>query len=117
MEDKLQCQKCRGCGKVADTSDQEPWSEWMKLPLQSAGAVLIGLIKPIPCPACGGTGQAIPPQMQLFIVQQFVKRVNARAEANIAKTHKLEDSHYAAMQSLLQEMEYVVTGEVPDDRS
>jgi len=39
-----------------------------------------------------------------MIVESFVDRVNTKAEANIAKTHKLEGSHYAAMQSILKEM-------------
>lgn len=115
MTDELKCAKCDGCGKVADTTDQEPWSAWMELPLQSAGAVLAGLVKPIPCPECGGSGQGVPEIVQLAIIRRFVKRVNARAEANIAKTHKLEGSHYAAMQSLLKEMEYAVIGEVSEE--
>ena len=54
------CRQCDGCGKVADTKDQEPWTAWTSLPLQSAGAVVAGLVKPIECPACGGTGE--PPE-------------------------------------------------------
>jgi len=52
------CKKCDGCGKVADTDDQEPWSSWMKLPLESSLAVLTGTVTPIDCPNCGGTGKA-----------------------------------------------------------
>jgi hypothetical protein len=55
MADK--CQKCDGCGKVADTEDEEPWSAWMSLPLQSSATVLMGLVKPKTCPRCGGAGQ------------------------------------------------------------
>jgi hypothetical protein len=51
------CQKCDGCGQVADTEDQEPWTFWMDLPLKSAAAVLIGLVKPKICPKCSGTGE------------------------------------------------------------
>lgn len=46
------CPKCEGCGQVADTDDQEPWTFWLKLPLESAAAVLMGLVNPIPCPVC-----------------------------------------------------------------
>lgn len=52
------CSKCEGCGKVADTDDQEPWSAWLELPVRSFGAVLLGLVKPITCPACDGDGEA-----------------------------------------------------------
>lgn len=30
----------------------------MQLPLQSAGAVILGLVKPLPCPECGGSGES-----------------------------------------------------------
>ncbi len=53
----MKCAKCHGCGQVADTDDQEPWTAWTALPLQSAGAVVAGLVKPIDCPVCGGTGE------------------------------------------------------------
>lgn len=56
----MKCQKCDGCGKVANTEDQEPWTVWMNLPLQSAGAVILGIVKPITCPYCKGTGKEHP---------------------------------------------------------
>lgn len=55
------CPACDGCGKVANTEDREPWTVWTGLPLQSAGAVLLGLVKPIPCEDCGGTGKRRQP--------------------------------------------------------
>jgi|GEM_PF-5683354 len=53
----VKCPKCNGCGKVADTEDQEPWTVWAALSLQSAAAVLAGIVRPRPCPLCGGTGK------------------------------------------------------------
>ena len=53
------CSKCDGCGQVADTDDEEPWSFWMKLPLENALAVVMGLIRPKPCPACSGVEEEI----------------------------------------------------------
>lgn len=53
----LPCEGCDGCGKVADTPDREPWTRWTALPLQSAAAVVLGVVKPIPCPYCNGTGR------------------------------------------------------------
>lgn len=52
------CEKCYGCGQVADTRDQEPWKVWLEMPLQSAIAVQMGLVRPIPCPVCKGSGLA-----------------------------------------------------------
>lgn len=54
-EDK--CPRCYGCGQLADSDDQEPWSVWMDLPFRSSAAVIMGLVNPIPCPKCGGTGR------------------------------------------------------------
>lgn len=51
------CRKCEGDGRVADTDEQEPWSAWTSLPLQSSIAVLSGVVQPIPCPDCGGSGE------------------------------------------------------------
>jgi len=48
------CKKCDGCGQVANTEDQEPWTVWLEMPLGSAAAVLVGIVKPIPCPECKG---------------------------------------------------------------
>ncbi len=50
------CSKCDGCGQVADTEEQEPWSTWLDLPLKSALAVTMEVVKPIPCPKCQGKG-------------------------------------------------------------
>ena len=55
----MKCIKCDGCGKVADTEDREPWTEWTALPLQSSVAVLIGIVKPIQCLECLGMGEVI----------------------------------------------------------
>lgn len=50
------CLRCDGCGKIADSKDGEPWTNWTTLPVQSAIAVAAGIVKPITCPDCNGTG-------------------------------------------------------------
>lgn len=50
------CRKCQGCGKIANSDEGEPWTMWEDLPPGSDLAVQLGLVRPIPCPACGGTG-------------------------------------------------------------
>ena len=53
---EIKCPKCDGCGQIADDEDQTPWKFWQELPAKSAAAVFLGLVKPIVCPACKGTG-------------------------------------------------------------
>ncbi len=50
------CPRCEGCGQIADTEQAGPWTWWLDLKPPSNMAVVIGLVKPIPCPKCGGTG-------------------------------------------------------------
>jgi hypothetical protein len=56
--DPAKCPKCWGCGKVADTEDQEPWTAWEELPPGSDLAVRAGLVKPLTCPVCDGSGKS-----------------------------------------------------------
>lgn len=56
----VECRRCLGCGRIADSEEGEPWSMWLDLPLKSAAAVTLGVVRPIDCPDCGGTGQVQP---------------------------------------------------------
>jgi hypothetical protein len=51
------CGRCDGCGKIADSDSGEAWTAWESLPPGSDLAVKMGIVKPIPCPECGGTGK------------------------------------------------------------
>jgi DnaJ-class molecular chaperone len=55
------CNECNGCGFLADSDDQEPWSAWQQMPLQSAIAVLGGVVKPKVCEKCKGMGKVMQP--------------------------------------------------------
>lgn len=57
MTDSNACGRCDGCGKIADSDEGEPWSMWEALPAQAKAAVVLGIVKPIECPDCGGTGK------------------------------------------------------------
>ena len=61
MSDEKNCDKCDGCGKIANSEDGEPWTAWQSLPPGSDVAVKLGLIWPILCPSCGGSGKAKQP--------------------------------------------------------
>ena len=51
------CRRCDGCGQIANSDDGEAWVIWEELPAPSNLAVQMGLVKPIPCPDCDGTGK------------------------------------------------------------
>lgn len=51
------CQKCDGCGRIANDDDQSPWTFWEQLPPVSDLAVRLGLVRPETCPDCGGSGE------------------------------------------------------------
>ncbi len=53
----LQCDKCAGCGYITDGESADPWKYWAELPYQSSFAIQVGLVKPIKCPVCKGTGE------------------------------------------------------------
>jgi hypothetical protein len=55
--DPTNCPRCWGCGRIADSDNAEPWICWEMLPSPSNFAVVMGIVKPLPCPACGGTGK------------------------------------------------------------
>lgn len=52
------CSRCYGCGRIADSDDGEPWSWWETLPWPSNAAVVLGVVRPIPCPACSAGAEA-----------------------------------------------------------
>lgn len=55
------CERCDGCGNVANTRNGEPWTEWSTLPPGSDLAVRAGIVRPVSCPSCGGSGEATAP--------------------------------------------------------
>jgi hypothetical protein len=52
----IQCGQCAGCGKIANTTDGEPWSAWENLPPGADLMVKLGMVFAIPCPFCQGKG-------------------------------------------------------------
>jgi len=50
------CQQCNGWKRV-DDGDGQSWQYWEELPAQSRIAVTMGIVKPIECPRCGGSGK------------------------------------------------------------
>lgn len=56
-EDETRCTRCRGCGQIADSTEGEPWTDWKELPPGADLAVRLGVVKPLKCPACDGTGR------------------------------------------------------------
>lgn len=56
VQAEQKCGRCLGCGQIANDEDGTPWIYWMALPVQSAAAVVFGIVRPLPCPACQGMG-------------------------------------------------------------
>ncbi len=56
MSEVRKCGRCDGCGRIANSDDGEPWKYWADLPPGADLAVRMGLVQPIPCPDCKGTG-------------------------------------------------------------
>lgn len=52
MTDPDKCDRCWGCGLIASSEDGEPWTMWLDLPLKSSLAVVMGIVRPLPCPKC-----------------------------------------------------------------
>jgi hypothetical protein len=62
------CQRCDGCGKIASGEEGAPWTAWTDMPLGSSAAVIMGIVKPITCPDCGGSGEVKPmPEVQITL--------------------------------------------------
>lgn len=57
MTTATECGTCAGCGRIANDDDRTPWKYWEELPVQSALAVVAGIVRPLPCPDCRGTGK------------------------------------------------------------
>ncbi len=51
------CPRCDGCGQIANSAQGEPWTQWLALPASSRLAITLGLVKPLECPDCQGTGK------------------------------------------------------------
>jgi len=55
----MKCKRCNGCGRIANSDSGEPWTAWADLPPGSDIAVRLGIVRPIPCPVCRGTGETV----------------------------------------------------------
>lgn len=51
------CDRCQGCGKIANDDDGTPWSYWAELEPPANLAVTAGIVKPVTCDKCGGSGK------------------------------------------------------------
>lgn len=55
------CPKCLGWKRVASGDEGASWKYWAELPAPSNLSVVLGLVYPIECPVCHGTGRKAPP--------------------------------------------------------
>jgi hypothetical protein len=57
MPEQTDCGKCAGCGKIANDDDETPWKYWEGIEPPSNIAVTLGIVRPVTCPECGGSGK------------------------------------------------------------
>lgn len=50
------CKKCLGWKRIDDGDEGLSWKYWAELPSPSNIAIQMGIVKPIECPRCHGTG-------------------------------------------------------------
>jgi hypothetical protein len=51
------CRRCLGWKRIANDDEQASWKHWAELPPPSNIAVQLGMVFPIGCPRCQGTGK------------------------------------------------------------
>jgi hypothetical protein len=51
------CRQCLGWKRVANSDDGESWKYWAELAPPSNLAVMLGVVQPVECPRCKGTGK------------------------------------------------------------
>lgn len=50
MKTEHKCALCWDCGQIADDDERSPWVIWSDLKPPANMAVVMGMVKPIPCP-------------------------------------------------------------------
>lgn len=55
------CGRCEGCGRIANMEPMLPWTHYMKTGMDRAGPATFGVLRPVPCPECQGTGRKRSP--------------------------------------------------------
>lgn len=56
MSADTDCPTCAGCGQIANDDDRTPWKYWAELLPPSNLAVTLGIVRPVTCPDCYGSG-------------------------------------------------------------
>jgi len=58
MKTATECPTCAGCGQIANDDDATPWKYWAELEPPANLAVVMGIVRPLTCVDCGGSGYA-----------------------------------------------------------
>ena len=54
---KIACDRCDGCGQIANDSDGGAWATHYENSPHAAISIARGWVAPIPCPVCEGSGE------------------------------------------------------------
>jgi len=99
------CQQCLGWKRVANDDERSSWKHWAELPAPENIAVRLGLVYPVECPRCQGSGRERADEAQAFDLQgAAIKRLeteNAELRAEIERLLALSAAEHDATKALL----------------
>lgn len=104
------CEKCLGWKRIANDDDQTPWKYWAELPPPSNLSVVLGLVYPIECPACHGTGRKAP-----AITDDDVRTAIAVLNAYVAGTLALDNDILDELDTAIEVAFNAKLGDEPGD--
>lgn len=71
------CQKCLGWKKIANDDDQSSWKHWAELPAPNNIMATLGMVFPIDCPRCQGSGKEPPAADRAARLETALARLQA----------------------------------------
>ena len=71
------CRHCLGWKKIANSDDGESWKYWAELSSPENLAVVLGVVFPIDCPRCQGTGKEPSAEMRSTRLTQALAGLQA----------------------------------------
>lgn len=97
----MKCSKCDGCGRIANDEDETPWKFWENLPLKSGAAVIAGVVRPVVCHVCNGTGETIPDDDADNRMSDFQLKVLKDISSDAEAARIMADSEWSRILGML----------------
>lgn len=103
------CDRCDGCGRLADTKDREPWTAWTSMPLSSSIAVVAGVVKPMTCPECCGTGRLNAYEHAARLVENEIAHIRSVQNALVQLGRARPDQEWPATEAVIDALTKAAT--------